>query len=210
LGVVLALLLISCCNAANLLLARAVTRRRQMAMRAALGAGKFRLIQSSLIESLLFALFGGAAGCLLAFFMLRVLVAVSPDAMLRLHQAAIDSRALAFSLLASLLAALLFGSLPAFESPRAESLLGWHSIGGRGFTVRHILVAFQIAMSLVLLTGATLFTQPQQTGEPTARHGARTRGECDVRAGDSSIWGTGGSRCFLPATRIAVAEHAGH
>ncbi|HEY1945404.1 MAG TPA: ABC transporter permease [Bryobacteraceae bacterium] len=159
LGVVLALLLISCGNAANLLLARAITRRRQMAMRAALGAGRFRLVQSSLIESVLFALFGGAVGCLLAFFMLRVLVAVSPDAMLRLNQAAIDSRALTFSLLASLVAALLFGSLPAFESPRAESLLAWHSIGGRGFTVRHILVACQIAMSLVLLTGATLFSR---------------------------------------------------
>jgi putative ABC transport system permease protein len=159
LGVVLALLLISCSNAANLLLARAVTRRRQMAMRTALGAGKFRLMQTSLIESLLFALCGGAAGCLLAFFMLRILTALSPGAMLRLNQAAIDGRALLFTLFASAFASVLFGLLPALEAPRAESLLAWHSIGNRGFTTRHLLVTFQIAMSLVLLAGATLFSR---------------------------------------------------
>jgi putative ABC transport system permease protein len=159
LGVVLALLLISCSNAANLLLARAVARRRQMAMRSALGAGKFRLIQSSLIESLLFALCGGAAGCLLGFFMLRILTALSPGAILRLNQAAIDGRALLFTLFASAFAAVLFGLLPALEAPRAESLLAWHSIGNRGFTTRHLLVMFQIAMSLVLLAGATLFSR---------------------------------------------------
>ncbi len=159
LGLVGALLLISCGNVANLLLARAATRRRELAMRAALGASRARLIQRSVVESLVLALFGGMAGSALAYLMVRILIAVSPDAIVRLNQAAIDGRALAFTLFASLAAAMLFGVTPALEPPRAASLLGWHSIGAQRGGIRRALVAFQVAVSLILLTGATLFAR---------------------------------------------------
>jgi putative ABC transport system permease protein len=159
LGTVSALLLISCGNVANLVLARAMSRRRESAMRAALGAGRARLIQQSLIESLLVGLAGGAAGLILAWGLVRVLVKISPNALVRLQQAGIDFRVLLFTLITSLLAAVLFGLTPALERPRVEALAGWHTVGlGRGL-FRYVLVAFQMAISLILLTGASLFAR---------------------------------------------------
>jgi putative ABC transport system permease protein len=157
LGAVFALLLAACANVANLLLARAAARRRELAMRAAIGAGRGRLIRQMLTESLILGLCGGAAGCAVAWGLLRVFVAIAPEGLLRLEQARIDVRVLLFALAVSLLAALLFGVLPALERPRLEALGGWRTAGKVRTLFRQMLVAAQVAISLVLLTGASLF-----------------------------------------------------
>jgi putative ABC transport system permease protein len=159
LGAVLAVLLIACANVANLLLARAATRQRELAVRLALGASRARLARQALTESLLLAAAGGAAGCLLAAALLRVFVAIAPEGIPRLQQAAIDLRVLLFTLLVSLACGVIFGLAPALQQhahPRAETLAGWRSLGARHYLFRHSLVAAQICASLVLLTGASL------------------------------------------------------
>ena len=97
-GSVLALLLVACTNVANLMLARTEARRRELAMRAALGAGRGRLMRQTLTESLMFGLLGGAAGCGAAWVLLRLFVSLAFDEMPRLAQARIDLRALLFAL----------------------------------------------------------------------------------------------------------------
>ncbi len=156
LGSVIAVLLIACANVANLLLARMAARQREFAVRAALGAGRRRLVRQALTESTLLALIGGAAGCALAFVLLRVFVAIAPEGIPRLSQASLDLRVLSFTLAASLISGLLFGVAPALQVPRAETLAGSRVLGGRQHLFRHVLVAAQIGVSLVLLTGATL------------------------------------------------------
>ena len=156
LGSVLAVLLIACANGANLLLARAVSRQREFAVRLAVGAGRARLARQMLTESLLLAVTGGAAGCLLAAVLLRVFVAIAPEGIPHLQQAAVDPRVLFFALAASLICGALFGVAPALEQPRVEALTGWRATGARHSLFRHALVAAQICVSLVLLTGASL------------------------------------------------------
>jgi len=155
-GAVLALLLAACTNVANLMLARAVARRQELAMRAALGAGRGRLMRQTLTESLILGLLGGAVGCGAAWALLRLCISLAPGGMLRLEHARIDMRVLLFALAGSLGAALLFGMAPALERPRAEALAGWHSGGRARSLFRKALVTVQVAISLVLLTGASL------------------------------------------------------
>ena len=154
LAAVLSVLLIACANVANLLLARMAGRRRELAVRAALGAPRVRLVRQALTESLLLAAAGGAAGCALAILLLRGFVAIAPEGIPRLHQAVIDVRVLLFTLAIALLSGLLFGLAPALQNPRAEMLAGWRTVGGRGHLFRQALVAAQIAISVVLLAGA--------------------------------------------------------
>jgi predicted permease len=156
LAAVLAVLLIACANVANLLLARAVTRQRELAVRAALGASRARLMRQAFTESLLVAATGGAAGCALAAILLHVFVAIAPEGIPRLQQASVDPRVLLFTLAVSLVSGVLFGLAPALAQPRAEALAGWRSLGTRHDLFRHALVAAQICASLVLLTGASL------------------------------------------------------
>ncbi|HUO31695.1 MAG TPA: ABC transporter permease [Bryobacteraceae bacterium] len=156
LGAVLAVLLIASANVANLLLARAARRQRELAVRLALGAGRWRLVRQALTESLLLAATGAAAGCLLAAMLLRVFVAIAPEGIPRLAEATVDLRVMTFTLAVSLVSGLLFGLAPAFAQPRAEMLAGWRSVGSRQYLFRHALVAAQICVSLVLLTGASL------------------------------------------------------
>ncbi|HEX4230059.1 MAG TPA: ABC transporter permease [Bryobacteraceae bacterium] len=159
LGTVFALLLIACSNVANLMLLRGNQRGRELAMRAALGAGRMRLMQLSLSESLFLGLAGGTSGVLLAWGLLKLLIKISPNAFLRLNQAGIDLRVLVFAFITSLLAVVLFGAAAALRRPQPEELAGWHVIGlGRG-RLRQALVAFQVAISLVLLTGSSLFAR---------------------------------------------------
>ncbi|MGA3323762.1 MAG: ABC transporter permease [Terriglobia bacterium] len=155
-GSVLALLLVACTNVANLMLARTEARRPELAMRAALGAGRGRLMRQTLTESLMFGMLGGAAGCGTAWVLLRLFVSLAFDEMPRLDQARIDLRALLFTLAASIAAAVLFGIMPALERPRAEMLVGWHVAGTARTLFRKALVSAQVAISLVLLTAASL------------------------------------------------------
>lgn len=151
---VLAVLLIACGNVANLLLARGAARQRELAVRAALGAGRGRLIRQALTESLLLGLTGGAAGFFLAFLLLRLFVAIAPGGIPRLHQAVLDLRVLVFTLGLSLACGILFGAAPARQNPRVEFLTGTRILcAGRG-TLRRGLVAAQICVSVILLTGA--------------------------------------------------------
>jgi putative ABC transport system permease protein len=154
LGAVIAVLLIACMNVANLLLARSLNRRRELAVRIALGAGRARLARQALTESALLAIAGGLLGCGLAWALVRLFIGIAPAGVPHLEQASLDPRVLLFTLAGSLLSGLLFGLAPAFQNPNTESLTGTRSTGGRGMLLRESLVAVQISVCLVLLTSA--------------------------------------------------------
>ncbi len=161
LAAVALLMLIACCNVANMLLARATAREREMTVRAALGAGRGRIVRQLLVESLLLSLFGAAAGCLLAYGGIKALVRFLPQGPLPGEvEFGLDGQALVFSLGIAVLSALLFGIAPALYGARRDLVQGLKSdgkgvAGGRG-TLRNGLVAAEIAISLVLLLGAGL------------------------------------------------------
>ena len=159
LAAVLAVLLVACSNVANLLLTRAASRQREMAVRAALGASSPRLVQQSLTESLLLGLLGGTLGCWVAYSLLQLFESISPEGIPRLQQAGLDVRVLLFTLGVSLVSGVLFGLAPVTRKVAPELLVG-KATGqtSRGF-LRQILVASQVAVSLVLLTGAGLLLQ---------------------------------------------------
>ena len=159
LAAVAAVLLLACANIANLLLARGTARRREIAVRAALGAGRARLIRQNLTESLVLGAAGGAAGTLVAWWLLKVFTAIAPAGIPRLEQATLDARVLSFSVAASILSALFFGLAPALQVRRFEALSGSRATGvSRGY-LSQALAAAQIAISLTLITAASLLLQ---------------------------------------------------
>jgi putative ABC transport system permease protein len=149
-----AVLLIACANIANLLLARSTSRSKEMAIRAALGAGRGRLICQTLTETMLLGLVGGAVGCALAWTLLRLFIGIAPGGIPRLDHAALDGRVLLFALASSLTSGLVFGLAPAIRTSTAESLAGSRSTRSRRTLLRESLVAAQIAVSVILLTGS--------------------------------------------------------
>jgi predicted permease len=157
LAAVLAVLLIACANVANLLLARSASRQRELAVRAALGAGRGRLMGQALSESLVLALTGGLAGCALGYGLLRVFIGIAPKGLPRLSEAGLDHRVLLFTLAISLACGMAFGMVPALHrAPAQLALAGTRSsAASRGF-FRQFLVVTQVAISLVLLAGASL------------------------------------------------------
>ena len=154
-------LLIACANVASLLLARAIERHREMAIRAALGAGRWRLIRQALAESMVIALLGGAAGLLVAFWGIDLLLAIAPDGVPRLAGVGVDGGVLVFTLALSLVAGMLFGMAPALRTSAEvpQSSLSERGQAGSSFTrtrARSALVVAEIALSLVLLIAAGL------------------------------------------------------
>ncbi|HEY6304862.1 MAG TPA: ABC transporter permease [Candidatus Angelobacter sp.] len=156
LGSVIAVLLIACANVTNLLLARATGRQRELVVRSALGATRLRLARQALTESLLLGTLGGLAGFALAWLLLGVFLGMAPQGIPHIHQAGLDGRILGFTLALSLLCGALVGLVPALQVPRAEVLGGGHTIYAPRSFLRQLLVAGQIAVSLVLVTCAGL------------------------------------------------------
>ena len=163
LSIVGVVVLIACCNLAGLLLARGAARQHEFAVRAAIGAGRWRLVRQSLTESVLIALLGGALGLPIAIWgktAISRLLAASPDGLQ--YDTSLDLTVLAFSLGAALLTALLSGSLPALRAWSSEPLAGLKersALTSPRLRVGKVLVSAQVALSVVLLTGAGLYVR---------------------------------------------------
>jgi putative ABC transport system permease protein len=165
LGAVGLVLLIACANVANLLLARSTARQREVAVRAALGASRARILRQLLTESILLALAGAVPGVLLAGWATRILSTVPSLQIPRLAEAAVDWRALLFTLAASLATAAIFGLVPALHAARF-SLTGSLREGSRGSgessrhtRLRSTLVVFEVSLALLLLIGSGLLVR---------------------------------------------------
>jgi len=165
LGAVACVLLIACANVANLLLARATSRHKEMAIRAALGASRMRVIRQLLTESILLSLVGGAVGLLLAVWWSDLLIALGKQNIPRAMHVGMDWRVLGFTLGVSVLTGLIFGLVPAFHSSKSE-LVESLKEGGRGTgesarrnPMRSILVVSELAIAVVLLVCAGLLIQ---------------------------------------------------
>ncbi len=168
LGAVGFVLLIACANVANLLLARGAARRRELAVRTALGARRGRLLRQLLIESLILGIAGGAIGVLLAWWLQRLLPAITPGNIPRIDEVALDARVLAFAFGLSIVTGLLFGLAPALQGSRVNVLRALNEAGAqrtggfrflKGNRLRSLLVVAEVALALVLLVGAGLLVK---------------------------------------------------
>jgi predicted permease len=167
-GTIGIVLLIACANVANLLLVRADGRQHELAIRAALGAGWQQIAREMLAESLMLGVIGGVLGLGIAYAAMRILIALAPPQMPRLHEISIDPIVIAFTFVISLIAGLLFGLVPVakYAAPRVASSL---RAGGRSLSqsrerhrARNILVIVQVALAMVLLIGSGLMIRTFQ------------------------------------------------
>lgn len=164
LGAVAFILLIACVNVANLLLSRAAVRQKEIAVRTAIGAGRGRIIRQLLTESLILSLLGGGMGVVLGSWLLRLTMALGPRNIPRLGEAGLDGTVLLFTLLLSIVTGVLFGLVPAWRASKV-SLAEVLSSGGRSGTApqhqrsQGVLVVTQVALAVVLLTGAGLMVK---------------------------------------------------
>ena len=172
LGAVGFVLLIACANVANLQLARGAVRQKEIAVRAAVGAGRLRLIRQLLTESMLLSLMGGLLGLLLAFLAIRVLRLFGPETLPRLNEIRLDIRVIGFTFAISLFTGVVFGLVPALRASRVD-LNEVLKDGGRGSAagstfgsghhkIRSLLVVSEVALSLILLIGAGLLLRTYQ------------------------------------------------
>ena len=161
-GAVAFVLLIACVNVSNLLLARATTRTGEIAVRAALGAGRGRLVRQLLAESVVLSIAGGAAGLLLGSWGVRALMTVAPADLPRADAVQMDATILAFSIGLSIVAGIVFGTAPAIVASRPDLSIFLKDVrrdgasGGARRRLRGALVAAQVALALILLAGAGL------------------------------------------------------
>ncbi len=164
LGAVGCVLLIACANVANLLLARASARQKEIAIRTAMGASRGRVLRQMLTESVLLSTIGGAVGLLLSFWLIELLVSISPPNSPRFGEAGLDLRVLAFTLAISAFTGLIFGLAPALHASKLDvsgSLKegGRTGEGHRRTSARSLLLIGEVAMSLILLVGAGLLVK---------------------------------------------------
>ena len=162
-GAVLFVLLIACANVANLLLARAAARQKELAIRAAVGAGRFRLLRQLLTESLLLSALGGTAGLLAAKWGVKLLVAMSPGEIARIEESSVDGRVLGFTCVVVLLVGLIAGIFPALAASKVDvnetlkgQSTGWSARHGGVRRMLPALMVAELALALVLLVGAGL------------------------------------------------------
>ena len=160
-GAVVFVLLIACANVANLLLVRASARERELAVRAAMGGNRWRLIRQLIVESIVLAAIGGAAGLLLATFGIDALIRMAPEGLPRAGAVSLDGNVLAFTAIAALAAALIFGVLPAWKASRPNVIDVLRSSGrlvggGSGRWLRDGAVVAEVALAFVLLVGSGL------------------------------------------------------
>ena len=159
-GAVIFLLLIACANVANLMLVRASSRERELAVRAALGAGWWQLVRQTLAEAIVLAAVGTAAGVGLAYLGIRQLLAIAPENLPRLNAIGIDTQVLAFSVLAGLLSAVLFGVVPALRTAKPNLMNILRAAGRTGALgaagLRNAVVVVEVALAFVLLIGSGL------------------------------------------------------
>ena len=161
-GAVAVLLAIACFNVANLLLVRAGSRRREIAIRTSLGAGRAAIVRQLLVESLLLAVLGGALGVALAYWSLDALMAFAPADLLRVPELSVDSRVLLYTLGLSMLTGLIVGTVPAVLVARQSVLASIRASGStvtQAPRVRQVLVIAQVALTVILLCGAGLLVR---------------------------------------------------
>src|SRR5213078_297936 len=158
-------LLIACANIASLLLSRTATRRKEIALRAALGAGRWRIVRQLLTESVVLAGAGGVLGTVCAFWSFAFLRQLIPENMVLTTKLTLDWQLLSFTLLVSLLTGIVFGLVPALQASRLNLNEALKQGSGRtsfslgGNRLRNALVASEVALALVLLIGASLLLQ---------------------------------------------------
>lgn len=197
LGAVAFVLLIACANVANLLLARAAVRQKEMAIRSAVGASRWRIIKQLLTESVVLAMIGGLLGLGLAFAAVKALRVFGSANIPRLPEIGVDGRVLAFTFFVSLLTGIVFGLVPALKASRVdlnETLKdgGRSSGGGSHHRTRNLLVVAEVALSLMLLIGAGLLIRSYQRIQ-NASPGFNPRGVLSLRLA-------------LPAVRYTTPE----